>query len=404
MQCKVLFVGCFYPDALVEGFRRASRVALDTAAHSLQCAILKGFEENGCHVDVLTAPHLGSFPPYYKRTYVPAYKDDSLTSVSFLNVSLFKRTSLEHSLWKGILSWCKANADSPKTLVLYSYTALPLAAKAKALFEGLKVVLVAADLPQFFAADSKPLTRIAERFFKPDYLRCLDAADAFVVLTEPMAGALNITSKPHIVVEGIFNPQVAPQELAQQGSPEEPDSVKTILYTGNLGLRYGIAELLEAFPEVKDQSARLVVCGDGEGEANVRAAAKADPRIQYLGVLPREEVLQLQRRATLLVNPRSSKEEYTKYSFPSKTMEYMASGTPTLMSRLECLPREYAEHLLFFDDETPDGMARRIQEVLAMPHAELDAIGRGAKAFIEAYKTPKVQNSKILELIDSLYE
>mgnify|MGYP003303651866 CR=1 FL=1 len=44
----------------------------------------------------------------------------------------------------------------------------------------------------------------------------------------------------------------------------------------------------------------------------------------FTGKIDRSQVLALQRSATVLVNPRRNNEEYTKYSFPSKTMEYLA--------------------------------------------------------------------------------
>ena len=63
-------------------------------------------------------------------------------------------------------------------------------------------------------------------------------------------------------------------------------------------------------------------------------------RIEFLGMLPRTDVLELQSKATILVNPRQPVGDFTKYSFPSKTIEYMASGTPLLMYKLPGIPEE----------------------------------------------------------------
>ena len=41
------------------------------------------------------------------------------------------------------------------------------------------------------------------------------------------------------------------------------------------------------------------------------------------------------------MNPRSADAEYTKYSFPSKTIEYLATGVPVVMNRLPGIPEEY---------------------------------------------------------------
>ena len=51
-------------------------------------------------------------------------------------------------------------------------------------------------------------------------------------------------------------------------------------------------------------------------------------------------------KATLLVNPRPTTEEFTIYSFPSKNMEYMASGTPLLTTKLPGMPEEYHQYVL----------------------------------------------------------
>ena len=41
------------------------------------------------------------------------------------------------------------------------------------------------------------------------------------------------------------------------------------------------------------------------------------------------------------MNVRNPKDEFTAYSFPSKTIEYMSSGTPLLTSHLPGIPQEY---------------------------------------------------------------
>ena len=78
--------------------------------------------------------------------------------------------------------------------------------------------------------------------------------------------------------------------------------------------------------------------------------SKKDPRIIYFGPMEREELLRLERRATLMVNPTPASWEFTKYFFPSKNMEFMASGTPTLMFKLACMPEEYHQDLVFADE------------------------------------------------------
>ena len=47
------------------------------------------------------------------------------------------------------------------------------------------------------------------------------------------------------------------------------------------------------------------------------------------------------RRADVLVNPRPNEGEYTKYSFPSKNIEYLLSGNPVVGYMLSGMPEDY---------------------------------------------------------------
>ena len=152
-----------------------------------------------------------------------------------------------------------------------------------------------------------------------------------MLFSKAMLDKLPISDKPRVVIEGIYQPK---------DIEKVEKSIKTsILYTGQLQKRYGIYDLVEAFMLIPNRDYELWLCGKGSHEESLwlEMQAKKDSRIKLLGMLKPEDVLILQKKAHLLVNPRHSNEEFTKYSFPSKTMEYLASGTPTLMCRLPFL-------------------------------------------------------------------
>jgi glycosyltransferase involved in cell wall biosynthesis len=67
------------------------------------------------------------------------------------------------------------------------------------------------------------------------------------------------------------------------------DAGARLLYAGRLEATKGIRGLLAAFARVRTP-ATLRIAGRGELEEEVRAAAAADPRISYLGLLPRDEL------------------------------------------------------------------------------------------------------------------
>ncbi len=119
-----------------------------------------------------------------------------------------------------------------------------------------------------------------------------------------------------------------------------------------------------------------------------------------MGVIPSDEVFEKMKKATLLVNPRPTKDEYTQYSCPSKTFEYLASGTPLLTTKLGGIPDEYFEHLFTFEDESQEGMAKKLTEIFALNDSELDSKGKAAQEFIRTKKNNEVQAKKIIEFIE----
>ena len=172
-------------------------------------------------------------------------------------------------------------------------------------------------------------------------------------------------------------------------------------YTGNLGSRYGIPDLLKAFMMIDDPDYRLWIRGNGECECLVKECAKQDSRIKYFDKMSRKELTNLQQRATIMINPVHSSEEFSHYFFPSKTLEYLASGTPTLMSRLSCMPPEYENHLFYFEDESVQGMSNRIKEICEKSKSELNDFGLKASMFIKDKKSPKVQIKKIMDFYNT---
>ena len=83
-------------------------------------------------------------------------------------------------------------------------------------------------------------------------------------------------------------------------------------------------------------------------------------------------------------------------------MEYLASGTPTIMYRLGCMPKEYDEYVYYVEDESIETLSRRLIEICEKSQEELDEFGFAARSFILSKKTPFTQCGKIIELLNEL--
>ena len=115
------------------------------------------------------------------------------------------------------------------------------------------------------------------------------------------------------------------------------------------------------------------------------------------------DVINLQKKCDILVNPRRP-EEFTKYSFPSKTMEYLGSGVPTIMYRLEGVPDEYYDYCWVCDPNIKDDLLNKIIILGNLSKKERVEYGNRARSFILKQKNPVDQIKKLNILISKIWQ
>jgi glycosyltransferase involved in cell wall biosynthesis len=164
--------------------------------------------------------------------------------------------------------------------------------------------------------------------------------------------------------------------------PREP----FILSVGIREPRKRVAELVEGHAiywrsaPSEPTPCRLVVVG-GEGGDEERIRSVAGPGCEIRGFERREELLDLYRRATLLVYPSA----YEGFGLP--VVEAMAHGCPVLCARNSSLIEIGGRSAIFLDDVTPEGIASALAEVLADRQA-LAERGEAAREEAARYSWP----------------
>lgn len=222
--------------------------------------------------------------------------------------------------------------------------------------------------------------------------------DGFVFLTEMMNERVNEKQKPFIVLEGhVDNNFEIPNDLKKY----ENEGKKVVIYAGSIKKLYGIQNLVEGFIQADIPDSQLRVFGDGDYREELEEIVRTHNNVEYCGVKPNAEIVDQEIRAALLVNPRPTGPEYTKYSFPSKNMEYMVSGTPMLTTRLPGIPKEYYPYVYFIDDESSQGIAQALKKVFDDPMSVRDKKGSEARKFVLDNKTNVSQARKIIEFLKS---
>lgn len=220
--------------------------------------------------------------------------------------------------------------------------------------------------------------------------------DGYIFLTEAMSDIINLKGKPYIVMEGLVDES---QPIKRRNQTK---TSRNIIYAGSLYKRYGVEMLIKAFYNVKGDNLRLTIYGQGPMAEDMPEYEKLDPRFKFMGLRPNEEIVDAELQATLLVNPRPTSNEFCKYSFPSKNMEYMASGTPVLTMALPGMTKDYYENLFVCYDETVEGLSRAISDVMNLTDDELDRMGERGKNFVLQYKNNRLQGKRIIELAKSI--
>jgi glycosyltransferase involved in cell wall biosynthesis len=221
--------------------------------------------------------------------------------------------------------------------------------------------------------------------------------DGFIFLTEQMNRRVNKNRKPYIVLEGHVDAE--PSEISKNEKWETLTGKKIVIYAGSIVKLYGIQNLTEGFLKANIPDAELWIYGDGDYRDELIALAKQNKTVKYKGIRSNQEIVACEARAALLVNPRPSAPEYTKYSFPSKNMEYMVSGTPVLTTKLPGMPKEYYPYIYLLEEETAEGVAQSLQEILNTTPEERNKKANAAKKFVLKKKTNVVQAKKIIEFL-----
>ncbi len=395
---KILFLSGIYPEELYEKLTDTEmNKNIQIAADVLQKHLIHGMDELLWEpVKLVNAPYIGMFPNkskiirMKKSTFSHCYGAEDI-NIRFWNIPGLRHFSICHNRKKEIKRWVKNNAG--ETVMAYALTLRNVTSLlyAKRLDKSVATCMVVPDLPIYMRMSSGWMYKIAKKAESWLIFRNLHKIDSFVLLTEQMNDV--IKSDRYCVVEGI---------ATDSGIASQPDeSVQIILYAGTLDKKYGINTLLQAFHKIERDNVRLFICGMGDSQSEIDKMIQIDQRICCLGQVSREEILKLQSRASVLVNPRPNTEFFTKYSFPSKNLEYLSSGVPLLAYKLEGIPDEYDPYIHYICGNTIEDMKEALEEILNQTVQERILLGERARRFVLENKSEIVQVKKILEITGS---
>lgn len=314
----------------------------------------------------------------------------------FFNLKIIKQCCISLSMFFETLIWLLKNRKKDSVIICDgAYVSVtPIVVFWAKRFK-VKVITIVADIYDYMSSEvakgssnKKCINKIANYSWN-NY-------DGFILITEAMNDVLNKKKVPHMIMEGIVDNNTQYLDNTLENKYQE----KVCIYAGGLHQKYGVETLINAFLGLEIDNVTLHLYGNGDLKEKVENLN--NDKIKYWGTKPNEVVVQEETKATLLINPRFTNQEYTKYSFPSKIVEYMSSGTPVLTTKLSGIPEEYNDYLYYINEESKEGMRQALETVLKKNKEELHSFGLKGKEFIINHKNNVKQAERIVSFIQGI--
>jgi colanic acid biosynthesis glycosyl transferase WcaI len=366
-------------------------------------------------VTVLTSfPHYPS-PALYRDYSEPAHEREMVNGVGVMRLrnwqprhatALHRILSELHFLALGGLALLvRRTARRPLVLSL-SPSILSVALGALATRRGGRHVALVHDIQSGLAAGlgmvrnerSLRVMRWVERVV-------LNRADLIVVLSQEMRDhlrALGVRAPIEIVPIWVDPERVRPM-------PPEKRAILRVLYSGSLGRKQGLDQIVAAAAELEAREAPIEIVLRGTGNA----AERLEHRIAELGLgnirlaalLPAGSLSEGLADGDIHLVPQDP--EAADFAMPSKVFNIMAAGRPFVAtarrgSSLWHLAEESGAFLCVAPND-PRALADAV-ESLAGDAARREALGARGRAFVEANRSKSKVLMQFLALIDGTHE
>lgn len=402
----ILYYGLASDNERFQKHSHKSNSPYMVAQQMFEVAMIEGLEKREnvklfCNYILQDNSYPKSKTLYVKNITKKLTKKTIVKYIPYINLPAIRFVSLFFSTLLRTAKWCLKYRNSKQKVILSAVNYLPVSYANMIVSKLFNVnnACIFTDSTAFLLLNERiKKMSFIKRLVIPIYTKLVRQTersyDGYIFFSKYMDEVINKNKKPYIVMEGIFNPDGL--------DLKEVKKEKAIMYAGSLFEEYGIKLFLDAFKLIQDKDMQLWIFGGGEMVDYIQKLSKEDSRIKYMGFKPRDEVFEYEKKATLLINTRFSKDLYTKLSFPSKTFEYMVSGTPFLTTKIGGIPSEYYQYLYTIDIETPDQIKQKIINIFEESNEERLNFGIRARNFILQNKNAEVQTRKIYEFLENL--
>ena len=100
----------------------------------------------------------------------------------------------------------------------------------------------------------------------------------------------------------------------------------------------------------------------------------------------------------VLVNPRQNISDYTKYSFPSKIIDYLSCGKPVVAYLLDGMPEIYKSFIFSVSDNSIDSLKSVLESILFFDNQNNNQKNKLALSYFHSNLTCKAVVNRMSKL------
>lgn len=393
---NVVFLGFTVPRAEIDRILEVDR-EMPIQTHTFAWNVVETLLSGGCNVELVSAAPVSNFPSGNPALLVRGYRFSersvSGNTVDFLNVLVLKHlTRLVSGFFKTMRALRRSDAD---VLIVHGAHSPFLAIGAVvSRMNRAKVVVILTDPPGVVLPTDGRVTAALKRLDRSIVGWLVRRLDGVIALAEKLHQML-APQVPLLLIDGI----VSERDLWLDGPSNSTG--RDMVYAGGLSEEYGVRALVEGVL-LADSGPTLHIYGRGPLQDWVGEKAKKSNRIVGPTLVGRGELLRRYRLAACLVQPRPADSELAASSFPSKMMEYFASGVPVLSTRLSAIVDDFEDSAYWVRGGQPEDFAEAIDLFFDSPPEERLRLAANARKILVGSRGSGPRGEQFREFLSGL--
>jgi len=163
---------------------------------------------------------------------------------------------------------------------------------------------------------------------------------------------------PQLMVRGVVG-----EDVVRASGKTEAEKKNWVLFSGTHYRTKGIAPLIKAWPLANLAGWELHITGEGEETVALKQLASGNAGITFHGTVSTVELAKLMSLSKICINPHElSRQPGNVFAF--KIIEYLAAGAHVVSTPMGAVEKEIAAGITFMPDNTPETIARTLQQVV----------------------------------------